>query len=215
MKKIYKLLISIFLLVGVVWADVDTKDGTAITTSTTLDGETGIDTCDSQTVTASGGGTECTSDTVAIGDNSAGASSYNLGWHDTIAFRYQATCSGDIDEIVIELESFEGQTGQAGVYSDDGGSLDTLIQASADYTGGAGENNAEITFTLDSAVTLVEDTYYWLAVGNIASGSFDVVSDTTGGTSCFDGDGNDGTDLGSTLSCTGGTYRGEITGIAQ
>jgi len=45
----------LFALVAV--AQVDTRDGTAITSSTTLDGETGIDTADGQAIT-SGGTTE-------------------------------------------------------------------------------------------------------------------------------------------------------------
>jgi len=40
------------LLATLAVAQVDTKDGTAITTSTTLDGQTGIDTIDGQAVTA-------------------------------------------------------------------------------------------------------------------------------------------------------------------
>jgi hypothetical protein len=53
MKKFLALLLLLLPLVCL--ADIDTKDGTAVTTSTTLDGETGIDTADGQTITGGGG----------------------------------------------------------------------------------------------------------------------------------------------------------------
>ena len=52
MKKAIWVFFAILLVVGLVRADVDTKDGVAITTSTTLDGQTGIDTVDGQTITS-------------------------------------------------------------------------------------------------------------------------------------------------------------------
>ena len=62
-------LLLLLLLPAVVASQVDTKDGTAITTSTTLDGETGIDTADGQAVTAGGGGAPTCSGTTVISDN--------------------------------------------------------------------------------------------------------------------------------------------------
>ena len=52
MRKIGLILLILFLSMGLVRAAVDTKDGVAVTTDTTFDGQTGIDTIDGQTVTA-------------------------------------------------------------------------------------------------------------------------------------------------------------------
>lgn len=75
------LLGALVLLGAVALADVDTKDGSAITTSTTLDGQTGIDAADGQTITtgAAGPAAPAFRDITTVEGSTGGDPGVNIG----------------------------------------------------------------------------------------------------------------------------------------
>lgn len=164
------------------------------------------------------GGTACVSDSIALGDDTDGAAGQILGTKDVMCFKYQATCSGNIDELVFAIDGFAADEQiTAGIYSDNAGAPGTLL-GDTNTQAGTGNDGDEYTFTLDSAVAVTENTYYWICIADDLEKSTYPVCDTSGGSRCIDVDGQteSGGTMPASLTCdSSDSYRGEAWALAQ